>query len=82
MEEDGQLRRLDLAGWIRTALLSCAAQLRLAVTGRKSQTDGSPAGIIVESMHWTVLHRPVEPARVTDKCYLRDPSVGSAGVVG
>jgi hypothetical protein len=29
-----------------------------------SQTDGSSAGVIVESMHWMVLHRPVELARV------------------
>jgi hypothetical protein len=26
--------------------------------------DGSPAGVIVESMHWMVLHQPAEPARL------------------
>jgi len=31
------------------------------------QTEGFPAGIIVESMHWIVLHRPLEPAALIGK---------------
>jgi hypothetical protein len=35
----------------------------LARFDRVHPTDGSPAGDIVGSMYWMVLHRPVEPAR-------------------